>query len=168
MLRVNEENEKTAQQQLRASKPRVRWEFCNRFLPPYKPIIGSRAVIVIAPVRTGASDRADGRTETRLEPTKLTQQNKRYSNRKLGKWVQMDTAYDNVTYNKRSSVKKTRRPTNWWGSAYCDVTHPTATVIYNACYHWFRKRSCITVHRLAWVNWPRQQYDTSHLFNVYA
>ena len=28
----------------------------------------------------------------------------------------------------------TRRPTNWWGSAKRDVTRPTATVVYNACY----------------------------------
>ena len=34
------------------------------------------------------------------------------------------------------------------GSAKRDVTHPIATVIYNACYHLFRKHLCITVHRL--------------------
>ena len=60
----------------------------------------------------------------------------------------------------------TRRPTNWWSSAERDVTHPTATVVCNTCHHLFRKRSCITMHRLAWGNWPRQQYDTSHLYNA--
>ena len=35
-------------------------------------------------------------------------------------------------------LNKTRRPTNWWGSAKRDVTHPTATVVYNACHHLFR------------------------------
>ena len=44
-----------------------------------------------------------------------------------------------------------RRPTNWWGRAKLDVTHPTATVVYNACYRLFRKRSFITVYRLAWA-----------------
>ena len=29
----------------------------------------------------------------------------------------------------------TRRPTNWWGTAKRDVTHPTATVVYNICYN---------------------------------
>ena len=38
------------------------------------------------------------------------------------------------------------------GSAMRDVTHPTATVVYNACYHLFRKCSYTTVHRLAWAN----------------
>ena len=37
----------------------------------------------------------------------------------------------------------TRRPTNWWGSAKRDVTNPTATVVYNACYYLFPKRACI-------------------------
>ena len=41
---------------------------------------------------------------------------------------------------------KTRRPTNSWDSAKRDITHPTATVVYNACYHLFRKRSCIAVY----------------------
>ena len=38
----------------------------------------------------------------------------------------------------------------WWGSAKRDVTHPTVTVIYNACYHLFQKHLCVTVCRLAW------------------
>ena len=59
---------------------------------------------------------------------------------------------------------KTRRPTNWWGSAKRGVAHPTATVVYNVCYHLFRERSCITVHRLAWADWPRQ--NASHLCNI--
>ena len=50
-----------------------------------------------------------------------------------------------------------------WGQ--CE-TRPTTTVVYNACYHLFRKRSCMTVHRLTWASWPRQQYDTGHLCNV--
>ena len=59
---------------------------------------------------------------------------------------------------------QTRRPTNWWGGAKRDVTHSTATVVYNACDHFLRKRSCIT--RFAWANWPQQQHDTSHLCNA--
>ena len=47
---------------------------------------------------------------------------------------------------------KTRRSTNWWSSAKRDLTHLTATVVFNACYHLFRKRSCIPVHRLAWAS----------------
>ena len=47
------------------------------------------------------------------------------------------------------SLIKTRKPTNWWGSAKRDVTNPTATVVYNTCYHLFRKCSYMTVHRLA-------------------
>ena len=37
------------------------------------------------------------------------------------------------------------------GSAKRDVTHTTATVVFNAGYHLFRKRVCIAVHRLAWA-----------------
>ena len=33
-----------------------------------------------------------------------------------------------------------------------DVMHPTATVIYNACYRLFRKRSCMTMHQFAWAS----------------
>ena len=42
-----------------------------------------------------------------------------------------------------------KRPTNWWGSANAkrDVTHHTTTVVYNACFHFLRKRSWITVDR---------------------
>ena len=29
---------------------------------------------------------------------------------------------------------ETRKPTSWWGSAKRDVTHPTATVVYNTKY----------------------------------
>ena len=57
---------------------------------------------------------------------------------------------------------KTRRPTNWWGSGKREDTHPKATVLYNASDHFLRKRSCIT--RLAWVNWPWQQHDTSYFY----
>ena len=32
---------------------------------------------------------------------------------------------------------QTRKPTNWWGNAKCDITHPTATGVYNICYHLF-------------------------------
>ena len=60
----------------------------------------------------------------------------------------------------------TRRPTNRWGSAKCDVTRPTATVVYNACYHVFRKRSCITDYQLSLANWLWQQYDTCRLCNA--
>ena len=42
---------------------------------------------------------------------------------------------------------KTRRPTNCRGNTKRDVAHPTATVVYNTCYHLFRKRSCITDDR---------------------
>ena len=71
------------------------------------------------------------------------------------------------------------------GTAQHDVTHPTVTVVNNTCYHClfvcyvnkplftysltyhlFRKRSCVTVHRLAWASWPRQQCDASHLCNA--
>ena len=58
---------------------------------------------------------------------------------------------------------KTRMATDWWGSAKRDVTHPTSNVVYNACYHSFRKRSRVAVYRLAVANLPRQQYDTSRL-----
>ena len=37
-----------------------------------------------------------------------------------------------------SEIFKTRKPTNWWGSAKRDVAHPTATVVYNTCYNLFR------------------------------
>ena len=40
----------------------------------------------------------------------------------------------------RFQPAKTRRPTNWWGSAKRVVTHPTMTVVYNTCYHLFRKK----------------------------
>ena len=33
----------------------------------------------------------------------------------------------------------TREPTNWLDSAKHDVTRPTATVVYNTCYHLFQK-----------------------------
>ena len=66
----------------------------------------------------------------------------------------------------KTKANKTRKPTNWWGNATRDVTHPTVTRVYNICYHLFRKRSCLTVHRLAWASWPRQQDDTSHLCNA--
>ena len=46
----------------------------------------------------------------------------------------------------------TRKPTNWWGSAKRDVSHPTATVVNNTCYHFFRKRSCVTLNRLTWAS----------------
>ena len=62
--------------------------------------------------------------------------------------------------------KSTRKPTNWWGSAKRDVTHPTATVIYNTCHHLFRKRSYLTVRHLAWASWPQQQYGTGHLYSA--
>ena len=45
-------------------------------------------------------------------------------------------------------VKQEGPPTSWWGSAKRDVTLPTATVVYNACYHLLRKRSCTTLYRL--------------------
>ena len=61
---------------------------------------------------------------------------------------------------------KTRRSTNWWSNAKPDVTHPTATVVYDAGYHLFRKCSCIPMYRLALANWPWQQYDTSHLWDA--
>ena len=61
-------------------------------------------------------------------------------------------------------VRETRKSTNWWGSLKRDVTHPTATFVYNTCYHLFRKRSCMAVHLLALASWPRQQYDTSQLY----
>ena len=32
------------------------------------------------------------------------------------------------------------------------VAHPTATVVYDTCYHLLRKRSCMTVHRFAWTS----------------
>ena len=50
------------------------------------------------------------------------------------------------------NLRKTRRPINCCCSAKRDVSHPTATVVYNACYQFLQKRSCITVHRLAWAN----------------
>ena len=45
---------------------------------------------------------------------------------------------------------RTRRPTNWWGSAKRDFTPPSHSdcrIIYPTCYHLSRKRSCITIDR---------------------
>ena len=44
-----------------------------------------------------------------------------------------------------SSFVKTRRPASWRGSAKRDVTYPITTVVYNTCYHLFRKCPYITV-----------------------
>ena len=62
-----------------------------------------------------------------------------------GFWCQLNRSMSNLT----------RKPTNWWVSAKRAVTHPTATVVYNTCYHLFQKRPCMTLHRLAWASWPR-------------
>ena len=53
----------------------------------------------------------------------------------------------NETTCRPGSVQES--PPNGGGSAKRDVTHPTATVVYNVSYHLFRKRSFTTVHRLA-------------------
>ena len=65
-----------------------------------------------------------------------------------------------------SSTLKTRKSTNCWSSAKPDGTHRTATVVYNTCFNRFRKRSCMTVHRLAWASGQQQQYGISHLCNA--
>ena len=49
-------------------------------------------------------------------------------------------------------VMKTRKPTNWWLSAKHDDTHPRATVVYNACYHLFRKHLYTPMHLFVCVN----------------
>ena len=73
------------------------------------------------------------RTETKARQTKVT--------RKM-------TALDVVTHvSSAEKKKKTRNPTNWLGSAKRDVTYPIATVVYNICYHLFRKRLFIAVDR---------------------
>ena len=83
------------------------------------------------------------------------------------RFVSVTTVSDAIFQVKEqnSQTDKTRRPANWWISAKRDVIHPTVTVVYNACFHLFRKRSCITVCRLVLANWPRQQDDTSRLCN---
>ena len=46
------------------------------------------------------------------------------------------------------TINESRRPTSCCCCAKRDITHPTTTVVYNACYHLLRKRSCITLYRL--------------------
>ena len=46
-----------------------------------------------------------------------------------------------------SRLHKTGSHTYLWGSAKRDVTHPTATVVYNTYYHLFRKRSYTAADR---------------------
>ena len=41
----------------------------------------------------------------------------------------------------------TRRPTNWWSSAKRDVTHTTATLVYNTCYHLLSPRGIVDKDR---------------------
>ena len=47
-----------------------------------------------------------------------------------------------VVVSRPTSWILTRKPTNWWGSANRDDTHPRTTVVYSGCYHLFRKRLC--------------------------
>ena len=46
-------------------------------------------------------------------------------------------------------IEHIRKLTNWWGSGKRAVSHPTAAVVYNASYRWFRKRLCTPMHLLA-------------------
>ena len=72
----------------------------------------------------------------------------------LESWKSHLTAYLNKKAHQLVGQCKTRR-------------HPTATVVYNACCHLFRKRTFITVYRrLALANLPWQQYDTGRLCNA--
>ena len=55
----------------------------------------------------------------------------------------------NATIDRCCSVNSTRKPTKWWCSTKSDKIHPRVTVVYNACYHLFRKRLCRQMHLLA-------------------
>ena len=78
--------------------------------------------------------------------------------------IVLTTAYSHNCRGKMQLI--TRKPTNWWGQCKRDVTHPTATVVYNTSYHLFWKRSFVKWHRLACASWRRQQHDTSQLCNA--
>ena len=47
-----------------------------------------------------------------------------------------------ATKHNQTQLETLRKPTNWWGSAKRDDTPRGSTVVYNACYHLFRKGLC--------------------------
>ena len=56
----------------------------------------------------------------------------------------------------RSIAWTARRPTNWWAVRNATSFIPQRLPYIYTCYHLFRKRSCMNVHRIA-LHWRRQQ-----------